>query len=188
MRWRDDSDGLPPALDGEGAFAASGTCLVTRGRSHAWIVSGAAAGGRAYHTADRGRSWSAVTVPMVAGQASGPASIAMRDERNGLAMGGKLADANDLSPNVARTRDAGGSWTAATRTSFTGAVFGSAYVPRTGATIFAVGPKGLAWSANDGEAWTTLSEQAYWAVGFASSSAGWAVGPGGRITRISLPR
>jgi len=89
---------------------------------------------------------------------------------------------------VARTRDAGGSWTAATRTSFTGAVFGSAYVPRTGATIFAVGPKGLAWSANDGEAWTTLSEQAYWAVGFASSSAGWAVGPGGRITRISLPR
>src|SRR4051794_127087 len=32
--------GMPPALDGEFGFAASGTCLVTAGASDAWIASG----------------------------------------------------------------------------------------------------------------------------------------------------
>src|SRR5262245_10983267 len=33
---------LPPALAGEGAFAASGTCVITQGRNNVWIVTTAA--------------------------------------------------------------------------------------------------------------------------------------------------
>jgi len=34
------SSGMPPALDGEFGFAASGTCLITAGDKDAWIASG----------------------------------------------------------------------------------------------------------------------------------------------------
>jgi photosystem II stability/assembly factor-like uncharacterized protein len=48
---------LPPALENEGAFAASGTNIAVFGKSHAWIGTGAAAKSRVLHTADRGRTW-----------------------------------------------------------------------------------------------------------------------------------
>lgn len=185
--WRNSSTGLPPALEGEGAFAASGTCLVVRRPGHAWIATGARSGARVYHSGDRGKSWSVVTTPVVAGEASGVATLTFRDERNGLALGGRLGDNNDRSPNVARTGDAGRTWTLATRTNMPGPVFGSAYVPSLGAAVVAVGPRGLDWSGDDGQSWTTLSDNAYWAVGFGSATSGWAVGPRGRITRLSLP-
>ena len=35
-------EGMPPALPGEGAFAASGTCLVVQGEGHAWFGTGGA--------------------------------------------------------------------------------------------------------------------------------------------------
>ena len=188
VQWRDASAGLPPALEGEGAFAASGTCLVTRSPGLAWFVTGAPAGTRVYRTEDRGRTWSVTALPMVSGAATGAATAGFRDERHGLALGGRLADNEDRSVNVARTSDGGRTWVASERTSFPGAVFGSSYVPRLGAAIVAVGPRGLAWSGDDGLTWTTLSDRAYWAVDFASPLAGWAVGPAGRITRLTVPR
>jgi len=70
---------------------------------------------------------------------------------------------------------------------FAGAVFGASYVPRAANPVLvAAGPGGLALSRDDGATWRPLSSSAYWAVGFASPRAGWAVGPRGRITRIRL--
>jgi photosystem II stability/assembly factor-like uncharacterized protein len=179
--------GVPEAMDGEGAFAASGTCLVTMSRRHAWIGSAATAGSRVYRSSDRGRSWTFVAVPLVAGAASGVASLAFRDTLNGVALGGRIAVAADTSNHVAITRDGGATWTMGGRPPFPGAVFGSAYVPRqVTAALFAVGPRGLAMSRDDGATWTGLSRDAYWAVGFASPRAGWAVGPRGRITKLRL--
>jgi len=183
--WNDISSALPPALDGEGAFAASGTCLVTRGRNHAWIATGAAGGARVYHTGDRGRSWSVVLSPVAGGQAAGLQSLAFRDERHGLALGGKIADPNDRSDNAARSDDGGATWRLVQRTAFSGAAYGSSVVPGLAGTAVAAGPKGLDVTADDGATWTSLNAQAYWAVGFGRRR-GWAVGPGGRITRISF--
>ncbi len=179
--------GVPEAMEGEGAFAASGTCLVTVNRRYAWIGSAAAAGSRVYRSSDRGRSWTFTTPPLVTGTASGVASLAFRDTLHGVALGGRLAAAADTINHVAITRDGGATWTVGGRPPFPGAVFGSAYVPRqVSPALFAVGPGGLAFSRDDGATWTGLSGDAYWAVGFASPRAGWAVGPGGRITRIRL--
>ena len=41
---------LPPALAGEGAFAASGTCLVTHGDSDVWFTTGGAKAARVFPT------------------------------------------------------------------------------------------------------------------------------------------
>ncbi|MGH7720120.1 MAG: oxidoreductase, partial [Gemmatimonadaceae bacterium] len=66
-------------------------------------------------------------------------------------------------------------------------IYGGVYVP--GArrpTLVAVGPKGADVSLDDGATWTRLDTLAYWSVGFASPRAGWAVGPGGRIVKLSV--
>jgi photosystem II stability/assembly factor-like uncharacterized protein len=187
-RWDQIPDGgIPAALDGEGAFAASGTCLVAVGRRHAWIGSAATAGSRVYRSADGGRSWTVADVPLVTGPASGVASLAFRDTLHGIALGGRIAAATDTNNHGAVTRDGGLTWTRTARPPFPGAVFGAVYVPRAAAPpLVATGPGGLALSRDDGATWTLVSSNAYWAVGFASPTAGWAVGPRGRITKIRL--
>ena len=180
--------GVPDAREGEGAFAASGTCLVASGDRLAWIGTGSTAEARVYRSGDAGRSWTASRVPVASGEAAGVTSLAFRDAMHGVALGGRIAVAADTNNQVAVTTDSGVTWTAAGRPPFPGAVFGSAYVPRTQpAVLVAAGPGGLAASRDDGATWTGFSTNAYWAVGFASRRAGWAVGPRGRITRIHLP-
>src|SRR5690606_16558849 len=54
---------LPPALDNEGAFAASGTNVAVWGSQHAWIGTGAAASARVLRTTDGGRTWAVADTP-----------------------------------------------------------------------------------------------------------------------------
>jgi photosystem II stability/assembly factor-like uncharacterized protein len=176
---------LPAALPDEGGFAASGTCLVTRPGGHAWIATGNAPRSRVLHTADYGRTWSVSDVPIAAGSAAGLTTITFRDDRNGAGLGGPLGDANAVTDNVVMTSDGGRTWRAGGRPTFTGAVFGAAFVPGAGATLVAVGPQGSSLSRDGGETWAALDSLAYWGIGFSPTGTGWITGPGGRITRIS---
>jgi photosystem II stability/assembly factor-like uncharacterized protein len=179
--------GVPAARAGEGAFAASGTCLVSTGERLAWIGTGSTAEARVYRSGDTGRSWTVTAVPVVSGDAAGVTSLAFRDATHGVALGGRIAVATDTSNQVAVTSDGGATWTRAGRPPFPGAVFGAAFVlGARPATLVAAGPGGLALSRDDGATWAGLSSNAYWAVGFSSPRAGWAVGPHGRITRIRM--
>ena len=63
------TEGMPLAINGEGGFAASGTCLITRGKSDAWLVSGGAKA-RVFHSKDRGLHWVVVESPILSGPAS----------------------------------------------------------------------------------------------------------------------
>jgi photosystem II stability/assembly factor-like uncharacterized protein len=180
-------EALPPALAGEGAFAASGACVVALAERFAWIGTGAADTSRVLATTDGGRSWRIVATPIVGGNAAGIAALAFRDTLHGMALGGNLGNPADLSDNVAVTGDGGLTWRLAGRPTFPGAVYGATAVPgREGRTV-AVGPKGLDYSADGGASWTRVDTLAYWSVGFASSRVGWAVGPGGRIVKLRLP-
>ena len=79
------ADRLPPALPGEGAFAASGTNVTMAGRDHLWIGTTAA---RVLRSSDGGRSWSVHQTPLATGEATGIFSIAFRDDRTGVVVGG----------------------------------------------------------------------------------------------------
>jgi len=178
---------VPAALEGEGAFAASGTCVTSLGRRHAWIASEAAQGSRVYRSSDGGLSWSVAGVPFITGDATGVATVAFRDTLTGVALGGRVASATDTTAHAAVTHDGGATWTQAGRPPFPGATYGAVYVPGAAVPVLvAAGPGGLALSRDDGATWTLLSTAGYWAVGFSSVHAGWAAGPGGRITRIAL--
>src|SRR5918993_404975 len=77
------TEGMPEARPGEGAFAASGTCLVTQGGRNAWFGTG---GGRVFRSTDRGRTWTAQETPIRAGNGtSGVFSLAFRDAEHGVA-------------------------------------------------------------------------------------------------------
>jgi photosystem II stability/assembly factor-like uncharacterized protein len=47
---------FPPAVEGEGAFAASGTCIAVQGSSNVWFGTGGNAA-RVFRSRDRGKKW-----------------------------------------------------------------------------------------------------------------------------------
>lgn len=183
------AEGLPPALAGEGGFAASGTCLTTAGHGEAWIGTGAGGVARVLHTTDAGDTWTVVEVPIAAGTpASGITTLAWLSEKDGAALGGDIAASTSYSANVAVTHDGGRTWTAVLHPTFPGAVYGAAYARGTSTpALVAVGPRGMDYSPDDGRTWVSLSLDAYWAVGFAPGApVGWAVGPRGSIVKLGF--
>lgn len=175
----------PAAQRGDGSFAASGTCLVTRPGGRAWIVSSNATRGRVLRTTDFGRTWTADSLPITTHPGSGPQTIAFRDDRNGIALGG----GNGAQPGdilAAATSDGGRTWQTRARPPLRTGVWGGVYVPSADRpTVVAVGPGGAVFSRDDGASWTVIDSLDYWSVGFASPRAGWAVGTRGRITKLS---
>jgi photosystem II stability/assembly factor-like uncharacterized protein len=179
---------LDGATPGEGAFAASGTCVITRGAREAFVATGAGTSSHILHSTDRGATWRWITTPMVQGRPStGHTTITFRDDRHGLAAGGDITADAPSTDNVITTQDGGLTWAVAGRPTFPGPVYGAVYVPGTEAMVVAVGPFGASWSRDDGHTWMPIDSLSYWSVAFAARDAGWLVGPGGRITRITLP-
>ena len=105
---------LPAAKEGEGAFAASNTCLaIVPGGLDAnlWFATGGKTA-RVFHSGDRGQSWEVVDTPMVHGpDSAGIFSIAFRDALHGVIAGGDYKHPNDDGPNLAFTDDGGKTWT-----------------------------------------------------------------------------
>ena len=177
-------EALPPALPGDGSFAASGTCLTTLGDSTALFGTGNGPRARVFRTTDRGRTWSAAETPLASGPATGIASLTFSDGRTGAALGGDVSRMERHDSLFARTLDGGATWTLASPPPLPSAVYGAAYVPGTPALI-AVGPGGLAVSPDDGTTWARLDSLSHWGIGVAGRT-GWAAGPQGRVTRIDF--
>ncbi|MGH7498398.1 MAG: WD40/YVTN/BNR-like repeat-containing protein [Gemmatimonadales bacterium] len=184
--WKRIGGALPVAHSGEGAFAASGTCVATQGRGNAWIAAGGGGTARILATADGGDSWTAYDTPIVRGPSgAGGVSVAFRDRLHGILGGGDLAITEAFTDNVARSGDGGKTWRLASHPTFTGAIYGLAYVPRMEKTVVATGPRGASWTSDEGSHWFALDTVTdYWAVGFSSPDAGWLVGTGGRIAKV----
>ena len=173
---------LPRAIEGEGSFAASGTCVVTQPGGHAWIASNK---GRVIHTSNYGRSWTAVRAPISVSDSVGVVSVSFRDPRNGIAFGGFGATPSDTI--IAVTADGGATWSVRPRPAMRGGVSGGAYVSSDSRAIVAAGFTGASYSADEGRSWVPLDTANYWGIGFAPSGrVGWIVGRGGRVTRLTF--
>lgn len=180
---------MPLALEGEGAFAASGTCLFAlEGGADAWFVTGGAKVARVFHTKDRGRSWTVAETAAPAGNASsGLFSVAFLDERRGFAAGGDYKEPAFKGLNGIRTEDGGATWTPAPL-SATGFYSAVVTVPGAKDELVAVGLAGEAVSHDAGRTWTRTGKAPMNAVSFAGYRVGWAVGPKGSIVRYTLAR
>jgi photosystem II stability/assembly factor-like uncharacterized protein len=172
---------LPVALPNEGAFAASGTCLVTWGEKDVWFCTGGAKAARVFHSKDRGQNWTVVETPLGAGtESAGAFSIAFRDRDHGVLVGGDYRKPDDTGATGAITSDGGKTW----------APIDKPLPFRSGVAWakdrwVAVGTSGSDFSPDDGATWKPLDREKYNGVGFTSTGEGWAVGPKGRIAKFA---
>ena len=109
-RWEDIGDRLPAAKAGEGAFAASGTCVAVQKDKLAYAT-GAGTSARVLATTDGGDTWQAHDIPIIQGTStSGAFSVDFRDARHGILGGGEVNAPTRPSNNIARSSDGGRTW------------------------------------------------------------------------------
>lgn len=173
---------LPAALPGEGAFAASGTNVAVIGQS-AWIGTNA---GRVLRSADFGRTWKVALTPLATGDSAGIFSVAFRDARHGVVVGGDYKKEGEATDNAAFTSDGGATWTLVEDHGLSGFRSVVAWVPGAEHSLLAFGPAGADWSSDDGRTWTPLPGPGFDTFSFAPEGrVGWAAGLGGRIAKAS---
>jgi photosystem II stability/assembly factor-like uncharacterized protein len=181
-------DGLPVAVDGEGAFAASGTCVAVQGKKNAWFGTGGKAA-RVFRSADGGRTWAAVETPVVHGaDSSGIFSIAFRDSKHGVIAGGDYQQPEKDGHNLAFTNDGGRTWTAATVSPqwyFSAVAFTKT---QRSSPIFALGSAHAAYADTSAASWQKTRDYNLNAVSVSPSGEIFAVGPKGLVVRFAAGR
>lgn len=182
--WREiGTDKMAPARDGEAAFAASGTCLVTQGPRNIFLVSGGT-DARVFRSDNRGLTWFVADTPLPKGTSgSGIFSIALRDAKNGVIVGGNYENPDGAINNLAFTTDGGRTWKAGK--GLTGYRSAVAYINNR--SIIAVGTNGTDISRDGGRTWSKFGSENLNAVASKGSRAVWAVGPNGGVFRMPPP-
>jgi photosystem II stability/assembly factor-like uncharacterized protein len=184
--WKETPpSGMPGALPGEGAFAASGTCVAVSGRRHAWFGTGGPRGARVFRSTDGGRTWRVSRAPVAGGKATaGVFSVAFEDTKRGVLVGGDYAREKESKNNVAVTSDGGRTWRPVRRARPGGYRSCVAYVRGgCGRELVAVGPTGSDYSTDGGRSWRALGEEGFHSAAF-RGAAGWAVGERGRVAEF----
>ena len=180
---------LPAALPNEGGFAASGTSIITEGRNNVWFATGGATVARVFRSTDRGHTWSVAETPIRAGAAAaGIFSIAFRDARHGVIVGGDYQNPGETAGNIAFTDDGGLTWRAPSNAlgaaSRPGGFRSCVIYARVGGkqALLAVGTSGSDVSLDEGKTWVRLDAENYNVAAYARGAI-WAAGPQGRIVR-----
>ncbi|HEY2845425.1 MAG TPA: hypothetical protein VGJ09_17310 [Bryobacteraceae bacterium] len=168
----------PSANKDEGAFAASGTCVFTRGTREAWFGTGGIGGARVFHSEDSGQSWSIAKTPIRHDSPNaGIFSLAFSDARHGIAVGGDYMKPDEFAGTMAITNDGGKAWTAGSLPGYRSSVTYMASAD----IWFATGTGGTDYSVDGGNTWRI------WATGdFNAFSGGWAVGSKGSIATLNI--
>jgi photosystem II stability/assembly factor-like uncharacterized protein len=179
--WRSiEKNAMPEALPGEGGFAASGTCLITQGKRNAYLVSGGNTA-RVFRSTDRGRTWQVSATPLRQdGTAAGAFSIAFKDDKNGLLVGGDYQKPDDGTNAAAFTQDGGATWKLLNEQPYG---FRSCVVWADGVWV-AAGTSGSDYLLAPHSPWIGLGRGKFNAVQFAQGI-GWAVGPEGRVGKFT---
>ncbi len=173
---------MPKAKDGEAAFAASGTCLITNGKNNVFLISGGT-DARVFRSNDRGKTWSVSDTPITKGTAgSGIFSIAMFDELNGGIVGGNYEKPDETGNNLAFTNDGGKNWTLAK--GLNGYRSGIAYVKNL--FLFGVGSSGSDISIDNGVTWHNMDKENYNSIQAKSTKSVWAVGANGLVSKLNI--
>jgi photosystem II stability/assembly factor-like uncharacterized protein len=176
-----EPDEMPPALAGETAFAASGTCLVGSGGRY-WFTTGGGDRARVFRTADAGLRWEVADTPVPAAKDAGLFALAFRDAHHAVAVGGDYHDQSTPTRALASTSDGGRTWVAPGAT-LPGYRSGITW---TGREYVAVGPNGADVSRDDGATWTPIDTEGFDVVHATAAGTCWAAGSDGRVIRLAV--
>ncbi len=184
LSWRVQSTvGMPEAVPGEFAFAASGTCLVAGKHGQFWFVTGGIDVPRIFSSNDGGRSWSVSEVPLRGGPSAGIYSVDFASPEQGVIVGGDYADEDngaDASAYLAPSSDV---WRVST-SPVLGYRSGVSFVPHAGDTAIAVGPTGSDVSYDGGKTWSNFDDDRYDGIQCSRGGFCWASGTEGRVAKL----
>ena len=178
---------VPEPLPGEGAFAASGLCVVHADVNTVFVATGAP-GSRLFRSKDGGRTWMAENTPFARGIASGLSGLAFSSPQRGMAVAG---DMNRLRTDSAQavvgiTTDGGRTWTMRPRPPRPGALAGVAWVPDAGPGVaVAVGFGGAFYTLDEGRSWQIITTDVTTGVS-ASGRSVWIGGANGKLWRVEF--
>jgi len=190
--WKPISAGsIPPSLEGEGAFAASGTCITVQGKTNVWFATGARVA-RVFRSTDAGKTWTVANTPIVHGaDSSGIFSIAFREAKHGVIAGGDYKQPQADGANFAITDDGGLTWHLAPLSPkfYVSAIAWGTSPARSehSLSVFAVGSARAGYATHfDDRTWTKtwdlkLNSVVYYAPGKVI-----AVGPSGLVVLFSM--
>jgi photosystem II stability/assembly factor-like uncharacterized protein len=176
----------PHSLAEEGAFAASGTCLVVQGDANVWFATGGKAA-RVFRSNDRGNTWSAADAPLAHDSpSSGVFSISFNGSHHGVVGGGDYQHPEREGPNLAYTEDGGVTWRLSEirPQPYFSAV---ALDPDNGHHLLALGGAQAAYTDDvENKAWKVYWDMNLNSVTFAGPGRALAVGPKGKVVRFAL--
>ncbi|NNE68502.1 MAG: glycosyl hydrolase, partial [Pyrinomonadaceae bacterium] len=174
---------MPVALEGEAAFAASGTCIVTRGENEVFLITGGKAA-HVYHSSNRGQTWSSVPAPLIyGGQGTGIFGFAYMGKR-AIIVGGDYTKPKQNDRTVAYSMDKGKSWATKYKLAPFGYRSGATFVKKK--TIVVVGITGSNISYDAGDSWEELDKVERNTVMSKGNKAVWAVGPKGEVSKLRI--
>ena len=177
----------PEALEGEAAFAASGTSLVFVDPRHGWLGTGGTVA-RVFRTNNGAASWtvSPSAIPARAGS-GGVFSVAFAGQLHGIVVGGDYERPDSTRGTSAFSQDGGVTWQPSA--SFPRGYRSGVAMRRvnTGELIaVAVGTTGSDISRDGGRTWSPLDGTPFNSVQFAPSGVAFAVGGRGRVARLPV--
>ena len=175
------ADNMPPALGGEGAFAASNSCIVLKGNEIYFGTGGPAA--RVFHSSDGGLTWTVARTPIVQGNASsGIFALAFDGNNRLIAIGGDYKQPDYFERVAAYSVDKGKTWQLSVKQP---GGFRSAVVYVDSGRWIAAGPSGEDVSTDGGVHWKHTGSLNLNAVTFLDANRGWAVGTKGTIAHFA---
>jgi len=171
-------DAMPPALPGESASPASGSCLAIFDQREIYFVTGHGAA-RVFHSPDLGRTWTVTDTPLANANPSWGAFSIARSGSVLVVVGGDYHDEARPQRSVAYSLDQGATWNLAAGPPV-GLRSGVAFLDPN--TLLAVGTSGEDLSTDHGAHWTQTSDLDLNAIAVLDGAA-WAVGPNATIAR-----
>lgn len=176
------TEDMPAALPGEGAFAASNSCLLLSGGAIFFGTGGPAA--RVFRSLDSGRTWTVTETPIAHGNASsGIFSIAHGEEKEIVVVGGDYKAPSKSTAVAAYSLDGGQTWQLPEHQP--GGFRSAVACDEDGAACVAIGPNGEDVSVSKVTAayWKPIDSLNLNAMAIFNSDVGWAVGPNGTVAR-----
>jgi photosystem II stability/assembly factor-like uncharacterized protein len=172
---------LPKTIEGEAGFAASGTGIVNKGQC-IWIATGGGATSRIFKSKDNGQHWSVYNTPIIGGKGAGIFSMAFKDDKNGVVVGGNYLDSINSKYNCAYTTNGGESWELIESNGPKG--YRSCVTITEKGLAIACGRTGIDLS-NDFINWKTVSEEGFYTCD-AGKNVVWLAGRRGKVGKLVL--
>lgn len=173
---------FPEMLDMEAGFAASGTGLAIQGDSKVWVGLGGRKA-RVFYSEDKGETWEVVETPILCGgQMKGIYSLAFRNEKEGIAVGGEYKN-EKLPGSRAYTTDGGKTWQLGTGVDAYRS--GSCYVKDN--IYLTTGITGVDITGDGGKTWEDIDDENLICIEFdKQGTTGYATGRDGKVVKFVI--